>query len=200
MAYRFEPELRVQLAANLAAHDVQRLQVADARHAAVGVVLLPNAAGEACFVLTRRLATLRRHSGQWALPGGRLEPEETPVAAALREIHEEIGLDLPAASLVGALDDFWSRSGHLISPFVFWADAASPVLPNPDEVHAAYLVPLEDLDAPDAVTFSPLLHFNLLGTTVFAPTAALLYQFREVALHARLVRVHDTEQPFFAWR
>ena len=72
---------------------------------------------------------------------------------------------------------------------------------NPDEVEAAFRVPLSELDHPEALRLRPLLHFAMpsLETTVHAPTAAILYQFREVALHGREVRVADVEQPFFTW-
>jgi hypothetical protein len=66
-------------------------------------------------------------------------------------------------------------------------------------VDAAYLVPLAELDLPSNPRLEPLLHFALLGSTVHAPTAAILYQFREVGLHGRVVRVSQFEQPFFAW-
>jgi 8-oxo-dGTP pyrophosphatase MutT (NUDIX family) len=152
--------------------------------------------------LTRRVDTLRRHGGQWALPGGRLELDETPLDAALREIHEEVGLRLEPADALGRLDDFVSRSGHLISTIVVWADYDAPFSISPDEVDAAYRVPLEDLDRPDALQHTPLLHFLLpsVNSSVHAPTAAILYQFREVGLHGRTVRVADVEQPYFAWR
>src|SRR5437868_7733593 len=118
--YCFTASLREKIAHNLAALEPHRLDAEGLRHAAVGVVLVPDRQGRACFVLTRRLATLRRHRGQWALPGGRLEAGETEPEAALREIHEEIGLDLPTAGILGRLDDFATRSGHLISPLVVW--------------------------------------------------------------------------------
>jgi mutator protein MutT len=165
----------------------------------VGVVVVPDALERACFVLTLRLASLRRHAGQWALPGGRLEAGETPEAAALREIAEEVGLVLAADDLLGRLDDFPTRSGHLITPLVFWANSTS-LSTNPEEVEAAYTVPLDDLDRPGNPRRQPLLHFALAGSTVYAPTAAILYQFREQAVHGRPVRVADVEQPRFAWR
>jgi 8-oxo-dGTP pyrophosphatase MutT (NUDIX family) len=200
--------LRERIAHNLASLPPNILVHAAApqlelRHAAVGVVLLPDERGRACFVLTRRLETLRRHSGQWALPGGRLERGESPETAALREIHEEVGLNLAPAAILGRLDDFVSRSGHLISAFVVWSADPDPVLTaSPEEVQAVYRVPLEELDRPAALQLEPLLHiaFAKLHTSVYAPTAAILYQFREVALHCQHVRVADFEQPPFAWQ
>lgn len=199
---QFSDELRARVSANLSSFRARLLEADGLRHAAVGVVLLPDTSDRACFVLTRRLSTLRRHAGQWALPGGRLDPGETPVAAALREVREEINLELAPDAVLGRLDDFATRSGHLISSFVVWAPGEAVVVVNPDEVDAAFRVPLSELDHPEALRVRPLLHFAMpsLRTTVHAPTAAILYQFREVALHGRDVRIADVEQPFFAWQ
>jgi 8-oxo-dGTP pyrophosphatase MutT (NUDIX family) len=204
---RLTPALRDHIARNLASFERQLLDVPDHRQAAVGVVVLDDEAGRACFVLTRRPGTLRRHAGQFALPGGRLDPGETPEVAALREISEEIGLFLEPSSVLGRLDDFASRSGHLITPVVVWAGSDAVLTPSPAEVQAVYRVPLSDLERPGNPSLShipesdrPLIHFSLVGTTVFAPTAAILYQFREVALRGRPTRVAHFEQPVFAWR
>jgi 8-oxo-dGTP pyrophosphatase MutT (NUDIX family) len=196
---QFDSQLRERILGHLARFRVIEQEPTGLRHAAVGVVLLGDAAGRACFVLTRRLATLRRHAGQWALPGGQLEAAETVIAAVLREVREEINLSLEPEAALGRLDDFVSRSGHLISPVVLWAADADGLVANPDEVDAAFVVPADELEH---VRMRPLLHFAMpsVPTTVHAPTAALLYQFREVALHGREVRVADFEQPFFAWR
>lgn len=197
--FSFTPELRARIAANLAGLEPRILDAEGLRHAAVGLVLLPDEEGRTCFVLTRRLSTLRRHSGQWALPGGRLELGETEADAALREIHEEIGLHLAPDAILGRLDDFATRSGHLMSPIVFWARDNHVLVASPDEVDAAFRVPVEDLVRPGALSLEPLLHFALVGSTVHAPTAAILYQFREVALNGRNLHVGHVEQPFFAW-
>jgi len=199
--FAFSADLRTRITGNLARFQPRLLGADGLRHAAVGVVLLPDAGDRTCFVLTRRQPTLRRHAGQWALPGGRREPGETSEAAALREIHEEISLDLRPEAVLGRLDDFVTRSGHLISPFVLWVSGQAALVASPDEVEAAFRVPLSELDHPEALRLRPLLHFAIpsLETTVHAPTAAILYQFREVALHGREVRVADVEQPFFTW-
>jgi len=201
-AFDFTDALRTRIAGNLSSHQPVELDAAEARLAAVGVVLVADDVGRACFVLTRRAANLRRHSGQWALPGGRLDAGESAEEAARREVAEEVGLGIPSDAVLGRLDDFVTRSQHLIAPFVFWAADAVELRVNPHEVAAAYRVPLGQLDRADQPRREPLLHFELdvPGTTVFAPTAAILYQFRELALHARHVKVSDEEQPRFAWR
>ena len=197
--YTFTSDLHERITNNLAVLEPRMLDGAGLRHAAVGVVLLPDQQHRACFVLTRRLATLRRHSGQWALPGGRLEAGETEAEAARREIAEEVGLQLPADAILGRLDDFCSRSGHLISPIVYWTDDDSTLVASPDEVDAAFRIPLEELARPGSVSFEPLLHMVFDISSVYAPTAAILYQFREVGLYGRNVHIGHVEQPFFAW-
>ncbi|MBV9169058.1 MAG: CoA pyrophosphatase [Chloroflexi bacterium] len=175
------------------------VEAPEARAAAVGVVVLPDEKTQPAFILTRRVTTLRRHSGQWALPGGRLDPGESDEQAVLREIHEEIGLKLSSSDVLGRLDDFLSRSGHLMTPFVLWS-SDSNLSANPHEVDAAFKVPLDDLDRDGNPNRTPLLSFNLVNSTVYAPTAAILFQFREVALHGKSIHLGEVEQPPFAWR
>src|SRR6185369_13875713 len=155
--------------------------------AAVALVLLPDDEGRACFILTRRAARLNAHAGQWALPGGRLDPGETAEEAVRRELHEEVGLDLGPDAVLGALDDYPTRSGYIITPI--------------------YLVPLDDLDLPGVPRLisipesdRPVIQVPLLGAMIHAPTAAVMYQMREVVVHGRATRVDHLEQPVFAWR
>ncbi|MEQ8345311.1 MAG: CoA pyrophosphatase [Sneathiellaceae bacterium] len=175
------------------------------KHAAVAIVLLGPAA-ERSVILTRRAAGLRRHGGQWALPGGRCEAGESAGEAGLRELAEEVGLFLPASRILGQLDDYPTRSGYRITPLVVWGGEAPALRPDPAEVAAIHLVPLADLARPDAVDFVSIpeserqvVRFRIGERLIHAPTAALLYQFRE-ALAGRVTRVAELEQPPFAWR
>jgi 8-oxo-dGTP pyrophosphatase MutT (NUDIX family) len=164
-------------------------------------------AGGAAFLLCRRAAKLRRHAGQWALPGGRLDAGETPVQAALREVHEELGLRLGAEDVLGWLDDYPTRSGFVITPVVLWGPAEPALVPAPDEVLAVYRIGLQALldSEPRFLTIpesdQPILQLPLGNDFIHAPTAAVLYQFRQVALRGQIgERVDHIGEPVFAWR
>jgi len=169
------------------------------RRAAV-VLCVAERDGEPCVLLIRR-ARRGRNAGQWALPGGRRDPGETLEQTALREFHEELGLALDPADLLGRLDDFPASSGFVITPFVAVPPALGPLAPNPDEVGSVHHVPLARLTADDVVHFAetprgPLLQMRLgPRMTIHAPTGALLLQFREAALLGNPLRVADLLQP-----
>lgn len=203
---RFGGELRRILEDNLARFE-RRSAPADGRLAAsVAVVVLPDERGQAAVVLTVRAAGLRRHGGQWACPGGRRDPGEAAEAAALRELAEEIGLDLPAEHILGCLDDYPTRSGFVITPVVVWGVQEAALHPDPREVAAVHLLPVAEL-TPENVVLQPgpererpVLSLSLPLGLLFAPTAAILHQFAEVAVFGRSTRVEHFEQPRFAWR
>ena len=169
---------------------------------------LQGVAGGAAFLLCRRAARLNTHSAQWALPGGRLDPGESPEEAALRELDEELGVALPESSILGLLDDYPTRSGYVITPVVVWGGGELDLKPSPDEVLAAYRVGLHELcreDSPRFVTIPeserPVVQVPLGGDLIHAPTGAVLVQFRWVAIDGRVdTRVHEFEQPVFAWK
>jgi mutator protein MutT len=203
----FGDALRERARANLAAFDRRAHAAEGRRPAAVALAILPDDEGRACFILTRRAARLNAHAGQWALPGGRLDPGETAEEAVRRELHEEVGLDLGPDAVLGALDDYPTRSGYIITPIVLWADNPGELVANPLEVARIYLVPLADLDLPGVPRLisipesdRPVIQVPLLGAMIHAPTAAVMYQMREVVVHGRATRVDHLEQPVFAWR
>jgi 8-oxo-dGTP pyrophosphatase MutT (NUDIX family) len=164
-------------------------------------------AGGPAVLLTRRSAGMRSHRSQWALPGGRLDDGETAEEAALRELHEELALELDGGSVLGALDDYATRSGYVITPVVVWGGADPPMAPNPDEVLSVHRVAFRELQRPDSPRFvsipesdRPVVQVPVGGDLIHAPTGAVLLQFRRVALEGVSERVLDYEQPVFAWR
>jgi mutator protein MutT len=177
------------------------------KHAAVALALIRGDDGAPSFVLTRRAAKLRRHAGQWALPGGRLDAGEAPERGALREMREEVGLALEETAVLGRLDDYPTRSGFVITPVVVWSGERAVLRPDPREVAAVYRVPLTELARPGIPHLRripqserPVISIPLLDTHIHAPTAAILFQLREVALYGRDTRVDHFEQPLFAWK
>ena len=193
--------LRTRIAANLATFTRVAIDLGERRHAAVGIILSPTPQGPA-YLMTRRALHMRRGAGNYALPGGNLEPGEDAIDAARREALEEVGVDLPREAALGLLDDFVTLGGHVVTPVVFWSSEPLVITPNPEEVAAAWLTPVADLDHPDAPRRETnpqggpnILKMPAQNGWVNPPTAAFLWQFREVAMHGREARTHDIGQP-----
>ncbi|CAM3285579.1 CoA pyrophosphatase [Mycobacterium frederiksbergense] len=163
--------------------------------------------GGAAFLLCRRTSRLNSHAAQWALPGGRLDPGESSVDAALRELHEEVGIDLPGSSVLGLLDDYPTRSGYVITPVVLWGGGRLDLHPSPDEVVAVYRVGLHQLQRADSPRFitipespRPVVQIPLGNDLIHAPTGAVLLQLRRLGLEGNGEAVDELEQPVFAWK
>lgn len=210
MPFTFDDQLRARIQARLDAFEVRRVDDPGLKHAAVAMVVVPGEVdGQASLLLIRRSDKLRRHSGQFALPGGRLDPGETPVEAALRELHEELGLELGHDAIMGQIDDFATHSGFCMTPFVMWGGEIGALKPDPIEVDRVFRIPFAELNSPAVPLLepgesvaTPMLSAPLptMGSRVHAPTAALLYQFREVAIRGLSTRVAHFDQPMFARR
>lgn len=218
---RFDNHLAERIVANLAGFEPLQQDRGGKKHAAVAFTLIgcsePANIGNipfsqsdrelAGFILTTRAAKLSIHAGQRAFPGGRLDPGENVEQAALRELNEEVGLKLGQDAILGRLDDYSTRSGFVISPVVVWAGKENSLRANPDEVECIHRIPLTQLlreEAPileivDAST-DPVIKMPLGDDWFAAPSAAIAYQFREVALLGRNTRVAHFDQPRFAWQ
>ncbi len=217
----FDIHLREQITRRLENFEVKTVPLEGRRHAAVAfaviaceqdarignITLQAHDYGTAGFLLTTRSARLSSHASQRAFPGGRLDTGETPEQAALREMQEEVGIDLDPAAILGRLDDYPTRSGYVISPVVVWLDDLSRLRPNPDEVALVHQVPMAELLREDAPLLDetetaghPALRMPLGDEWFAAPSAAIAYQFREVALLGRNTRVAHFDQPRFAWQ
>ncbi len=216
-----DQRLRDSLRERLLAFPVLHADLGPHRHAAVVLAIAEEGAGaridglarpegwsrDAAIILTRRSDKLSNHAGQWALPGGRVDEGESIEQAALRELREEVGLALEPDAILGRLDDFTTRSGFVISPVVAWAGAARELTANEAEVASIHRIRVQEFMRQDAPVLEPaqdparpILRMPIGRSWIAAPTAAMLYQFREVCVAGRLTRVAHFEQPVFARR
>lgn len=197
---------RREIRAALEAFDAVTVPLGDRRAAAVVIAVMQGADGVPMFPLTLRPAKMRAHAGQFALPGGRLDPGEAARDAALRELGEELGVEVGPEDVLGRLDDYVTRSGYVMTPFVVWSErSVDSVVPSPDEVAHVFSVPLDELDVPTQFTEipgspDPVACWPFRGEHIHAPTGAVIHQFCEVVLHGRHTRVSAFAQPSFAWR
>lgn len=205
-SFTYSDSLRRAILANVQDFRAIRQSSDHLKLAAVALTIFEHN-NEAAIIVTKRSPRLKEHTGQWALPGGRIDAGETVIAAALRELSEEVNLHLSEDHVLGTLDDYVTRSGYIITPVVVWADIDDRQLhPNPDEVASIHPFTFAELNREDSPNLTSIpesdklvLSMNYFDDVIYAPTAAMLYQFREVAIEGRATRVLDYDQPVFAW-
>ena len=203
----FAGALKQTITDNLSAHNRIDSTNDALRKASVGIIVVGNDKGEAGFILTRRGKGLRNHSYQYALPGGRIDPGETREETVLREINEEIGITVSKDQILGCLDEYETRSGFSITPVVLWVNDLSALEAEPGEVEEIFIIDIEELfraDSPKWVSIEEsdkeVLQLPIRNRLIHAPTAALLLQFKEVALLGNFMRTDHIEEPVWAWK
>ena len=169
-------------------------QTKERRRSAVLIPIYCSAQNSLHLILTRRSAMMKHHTHEVSFPGGNQEPEDQDLwATAIREAHEEIGLDPELPRLVGTLDSFITvGSNSLVTPFVAILDSVPALKANPMEVEEIIDIPLTELLDPNIYREEvwqwqdgrsrPVYFFELIGDTVWGATASMLRQFLLVLL------------------
>jgi mutator protein MutT len=148
-------------------------------------------AGQAQVILTRRSARLRSHTGEVSFPGGRLDPGESPEAAALREAQEEVGIEPDTVDVIGRLSTLSTRRNpSAITPFVGILAGRPQLRPNHAEVDRAFTVPLVELYQPEVYHEElwagpdgaewPVTFFDVIGDTVWGATGRMLRELLDL--------------------
>lgn len=174
----------------------------EGRQAAVAVVLYPREHSIHYVVIVR--AARGRNPGQFALPGGKLEPGEEATSAAIREAQEEVGLPSRGVTILGKLDNLVVATGFTITPVVVAAPADWVPSLQSEELCGVYSFPLDTLRRPEVVNWvdiedeRSILQMRITEDIhIHPPTGAILYQFREVCLLGREASVCEFTQPRF---
>lgn len=162
---------------------------AGAREAAALILLYPGEHGPS-FPLTIRRDDLPHHPGQISLPGGRIDPDEAPDAAALREAHEEIGVVSDRVHLLGPISPLWVVvSNFIVRPFIGIAGERPEFRAHPGEVSELIEAPVKHLLDPARVGWQQRVrdgylvrypYFDIEGHHVWGATAMILSELREI--------------------
>jgi 8-oxo-dGTP pyrophosphatase MutT (NUDIX family) len=200
-------DFEARLRAALAARTPERVQIDDAKDAAVLIPIIGDP--QPTLIFTVRTDTLPTHKGQISFPGGSIDASDSSVReAALRETKEEIGLDPSEVTILGELDSFPTFvSGYVVSPVIGWLDSAPALKPNPAEVAEILKVPIADL-AEDIRQEAGFEHAGRTYPTeawvwedrvIWGVTARIIRQFLELLAEAELVERPPPTDSWTGW-
>jgi 8-oxo-dGTP pyrophosphatase MutT (NUDIX family) len=170
---------------NLAARRRAELTIEGFTRSAVLVPVL-SVEGKDHLLFTRRTQTVEHHKGQISFPGGRLDDGESLADCALRETHEEVGVPAAAVRLLGALDDIWTPTGYVVTPFVGLVPYPWDFRLSAAEIEQLLIVPVSDLldpsiyeetqiDYQDRSAIVPYYHWG--EHTIWGATGRIVRQF-----------------------
>lgn len=176
---------------SLQAHPSRPCSKPQLRRAAVLLPLYRNTSGDMCLCFIRRPQAMRKHAGQIALPGGGFEEGDEDLArTAVRETHEELGIDPSHVEVLGALDEGWTPSGYRITPYVGWLEELPSLVPSAAEVAEVIHVSLKTLLDPsifreeyvdhDGYRFR-MVSFDIPGGPIWGATGRILFRFLQLA-------------------
>ena len=180
---------KLTIALNLRAREPLSCERPELRPAAVLLPIFPAPEGlSVCFI--RRPVDMRHHGGQIAFPGGGAESGDLDLAhTAVRETHEELGIDPGCIEILGRLDETWTPSGYRMTPFVGWLEEFPRLEPDPREVAEILRAPLELLMEPERLRIEywdrdevryRIVFFDIPGGPVWGATARVLYRFLQL--------------------
>ena len=190
-----------QLRSQLSRAPIIEVTRAGLRQAAVLVPVYPDRSGlSVCFL--RRPEAMRSHAGQIAFPGGGYEDQDGDLGqTALRETHEELGIEPTRVELLGRIDETWTPSGYRMSPYVGWLQEPPELRPNPREVSEVLQVEVAQLMEPRLLRHEywdhqgqsyRMVFFDIPGGPIWGATARILYRFLQSGFDWR----QDDDEPW----
>lgn len=195
-------ESQLKLVPKLAGRSFRNFAPTDNAKLSAVLILLKSGNDDFEILFTLRSSKLKSHSGQISFPGGRVENEETPVQAALRETMEEVGIQPDMITIIGGLSDlFVPPSNNLIKPFIGILNSEPMIKLSENEVDEAFWVPIKKLCNPETIKHADQLldgklvsipYFDVHhGTKLWGATSMILSEFIDIYKNTGLYAINQ---------